>query len=296
MAAVSAGDSHTCAVTTAGGLKCWGNNSSGRLGDGTTTNRLTPVDVSGLTSGVAAVSAGYEHTCALTTAGGLKCWGKNGGSGRLGDGTMINRLTPVDVSGLTSGVAAVYAGLTHTCALTAAGGLKCWGSNLHGQVGDGTTTNRLTPVDVSGLTSDVAAVHTSNNHPCAVTTAGGLKCWGYNDFGQLGDGTAIRRLTPVDVSGLNSGVAAVSAGYYHTCALTTVRGLKCWGENVRGQVGDGTTTNRATPVDVVGFVFDPASVPGMSHWGLIALTILMAAAIVWRFRWRTEPIRQRGLD
>ena len=126
--AVAAGGHHTCAVTTAGGVKCWGFNSHGQLGDGTTTDRTTPVDVVGLTSGVAAVVAGWWHTCAVTTAGGLQCWGYNG-YGQLGDGTTTDRTTPVDVVGLTSGVAAVAAGFFHTCAVTMAGGLKCWGFN-----------------------------------------------------------------------------------------------------------------------------------------------------------------------
>ena len=122
VAQVSAGLYHTCALTTAGGVKCWGLNGNGQLGDGTTDERDTPVDVSGLTSGVAEVSVGTAFTCALTTSGGVKCWGYNG-NGQLGDGTTADRYTAVDVSGLTSGVAHVSAGDTQTCALTTSGGV-----------------------------------------------------------------------------------------------------------------------------------------------------------------------------
>ena len=249
--AISAGASHTCALTISGGVKCWGANDYGGLGDGTTINRWMPVDVSGLTSGVQAIAAGLASTCALTTTGGVKCWGWND-RGQLGDGTTFTRLTPVDVSGLASGIQAIGVGWTHTCAVTMGGAVKCWGWNKYGGLGDGTTTNRLTPVDVSGLNSVIKVVAAGGGHTCALTTAGGVKCWGGNDAGQLGDGTTTNHWTPVDVSGLTGGVQAVAAGGYDTCALTTAGGAKCWGFNALGQLGDGTTTDRWTPVDVSG--------------------------------------------
>src|SRR6266511_3049010 len=150
--AVSTGGFHTCAVTSAGGVKCWGDNEEGQVADGTTTERDSPVDVAGLTSGVAAVAAGRLHTCALTSAGGVKCWGDNE-YGQLGDGTTVDRNTPVGVSGFTSGVGAVAAGGFHTCALTASGGVECWGSYAYGGLGDGTSTDRYTPLLVFGRTS-----------------------------------------------------------------------------------------------------------------------------------------------
>jgi hypothetical protein len=255
---VSIDGDHTCALTSTGGVECWGDNGYGELGDGTFVSRSTPAPVIGLGSPVTAVSAGgYSffgiHTCALTAGGGVKCWGANY-EGQRGDGSDRDLLqpTPVDVSGLTSGVQAIGTGAGDSCALTTAGGVKCWGDNEAGELGDGTNDNRLTPVDVSGLTSGVAELSVGALHACVVTTAGGVKCWGSNFFGELGDGTTTDRLTPVDVSGLTSGVAAVSAGFEATCALLTTGAVKCWGYNNSGQVGDGTTTARSTPVDVSG--------------------------------------------
>ena len=145
--AIAVGDRHTCAVTSVGSVKCWGTNWIGQLGDGTDTPRHTPVEVSGLSSGVIAVVAGATHNCALTSAGGVKCWGSNA-YGQLGDGTDTPRLTPVEVSGLTSEVTAIAAGDDHTCALTSAGRVKCWGRNDYGQLGDGTTGTSDVPVPI----------------------------------------------------------------------------------------------------------------------------------------------------
>jgi len=248
---VSVGTGHSCVLTSAGGVRCWGNNNQGQLGVGTTDFRNTPVDVVGLTSGVVAISAEADYTCALTTGGGVKCWGANG-TGGLGNGTYTSSSTPVDVVGLTSGVAAISSGGQLTCALTSAGGVKCWGARYGGGLGDGSTTGSATPKDVVGLGSGVIAIAAGSIHACAVTTAGAVKCWGDNQDGQLGDGTTTRRLTPVDVTGMGSGVVVVAAGGLDTCAVTSSGRAKCWGWNANGQLGDGTTTDRSTPVDVTG--------------------------------------------
>lgn len=263
-AAVAPGGRHTCALTASGGVKCWGFNFDGQLGDGTATSRSTPVNVTGLTSGVSAVASGQFHTCALTTGGGVKCWGYNF-YGQLGDNTTTRRFTPVDVSGLTSGVIAVAAGEYHTCAVTSGGGVKCWGYNNSGQLGDGTTTQRRTPVDVSGLSSGVSAVDAADRHTCALTAGSGMKCWGLNSIGQLGDGTTTAHSTPVDVSGLTSGVIAVAAGGGHSCAVSTGGGVQCWGGNSWGQLGDTTTTTRLTPVAVYDLANATAVAPGGYH-------------------------------
>ena len=249
--AISSGNASTCALTRAGGVRCWGENFNGQVGDGTTVIRNKPVDVSGLANGVTAISVGGASSCALTVAGGVKCWGENC-CGQLGDGTAIDRHVPVDVVGLTTGVTATAANGGYTCALTNAGGVRCWGNNSHGQLGDGTTDERRTPVDVLGLTSGVAAIAVGGLHTCALTSAGGIKCWGYNIAGQLGDGTQEDRHTPVDVRTLSSGVVALTAGFQHTCALTSAGTAKCWGYNAFGQLGDGSTIDSRAPVDVKG--------------------------------------------
>lgn len=249
---VSSGDLHTCAVSSLGGVKCWGSNQFWQLGDGTQVNRSTPVDVVGLSSGVISVNSGVYHTCALTSSGGVKCWGLNN-SGQLGDGTVTNRSVPVNVIGLSSGVKAVSVGMYHSCALTNSGVVKCWGQNASGQLGDGTITTRVNPVDVVGLGSGVISLSVGELHTCAVTSAGAAKCWGRNLYGELGNGThPVGSITPVGVIGLASGTISVSSGLSHNCALISSGGVKCWGLGTSGQIGDGSSITRITPVNVVG--------------------------------------------
>lgn len=240
---VATGDEFQCVLSDTGALSCWGRNFFGQLGTGDTIDRGSPVTVSGLGSGVATMSAGRYHACAVTTAGGLKCWGSNY-NGQLGDGTTNDTSTPQDVPGLTSGVATVATGDSSTCALTTTGGVTCWGSAPPG-VGS-------SPATVPGLASGVVAIASGAGHRCALTSAGGVECWGANQFGQLGDGTNASSTTPVNVSGLASGVASITAGWNSTCAVTTAGAAKCWGYNGKGAVGDGTNVDRWVPTDVVG--------------------------------------------
>jgi RHS repeat-associated protein len=272
MAGIAAGKYHTCALTSVGGVKCWGSRYYGQLGNATQSSGsiLIPVDVIYLNSPVVAIAAGDYHTCALTSTGGVKCWGKNE-NGQLGTNSTTDRWYPVDVSGLSSGVVAIAAGGTHTCALTSTGGVKCWGNNANGRLGNGTTNQSLIPVDVSGLTSGVVAINAGGSHTCALTSAGGVKCWGGNASGQIGNGTITDQLTPVNVSGLASGITGIATGSTHTCAFSTPGDVKCWGNNASGQLGDGTTNQSLIPVDVLGQGF-PTSTPTYTLSPSVTLT------------------------
>ena len=195
---VNAGFGHTCGVTTNNLAYCWGFNAFGQLGDGTTTIlRLTPVAVAG---GLLfrQVSAGFAHTCGVTTNNLAYCWGFNA-SGRLGDGTTALRLMPVLVHAGARRFRQVIAGDVPTCGVTTDSLAFCWGGNFEGQLGDGTTTDRLTPVRVAGG-HHFRQISEGSHHSCAVTTGDQAFCWGGNPLGELGDGTTTNRLTPVAVA------------------------------------------------------------------------------------------------
>ena len=255
---ISGGRDHTCAVTESGGAKCWGQNASGELGNGAYSLRnLTPTDVFGLTSYVQMIAAGSGHTCALNTSGGVKCWGNNAW-GQLGNNSPVDSSNkPVDVLGLASGVASIAANDYFTCAVMQSGGVKCWGNNRSGQLGDASNVyaSRI-PVDVKGLSARVVAVALGGNHTCALTSGGGIKCWGDNFSGQLGSHVR-SSLTPIDVIGATTGMSGVSAGVEHTCAVTSGGSVKCWGWNGVGQAG---SDNRGSS-----FVFVPINVNGLSE-------------------------------
>jgi alpha-tubulin suppressor-like RCC1 family protein len=278
-------------------VECWGFNYFGQTGNGTTT---TPVvnpavvlcqSTSGscnstyhFLAGIVQIATADSHTCALDYSGYVWCWGRNH-AGQLGDGTTTNRsyATRVCATGsgqdctngtLLSGVTAITSGLDFTCAVMTSGGMKCWGYNDYGELGDGTYSSRSQPADVSGLTSGVASISAGNTHACVVLTGGGAKCWGYNGDGELGDGTPfISSATPASVCASGvwngtacnggsalSGVSKISAGVGHTCArMTTSPYVKCWGSEAFGQLGNSVQS-------YTDFALNPVSwtVPG---WG-----------------------------
>ena len=264
---VSAGGEYTCVGLSDGTVRCVGRNQFGQHANGTVDN--SPVlDASQLTN-VSHVVAGDEFACALLRDGTVTCWGL-GESGQLGDGTFTQYSTvPVAVSGLASAVG-LGSGYAHACALLADGTLRCWGGNIHGQLGNGTTADPTSGppgsaviVAVTGIASAVA-VTTGAFHTCAVLSDGAVRCWGLNDQGQLGDGTITSSSTPAAVNGLTS-AAAIAGGGAHTCALLRDRTVRCWGDNEFGQLGDGTTERGYLPVQVAGLTNAVALTAGWRH-------------------------------
>ena len=222
---LAAGLYHTCAILDDGSVSCWGYNSNGQLGDGTTTNRNTPTQTSSLGTDrtAVAISTGQHHTCAILDDGSVSCWGDND-YGKLGDGTTTDRNTPTQTSSLGTDrtAVAISAGDYHTCAILDDGSVSCWGYNDYGQLGDGTTTDRNTPTQTSSLGTDrtAVAITAGDYHTCAILDDGSVSCWGYNSYGQLGDGTTTNRNTPTQTSSLGTdrtAVAITAGALSHMC-------------------------------------------------------------------------------
>jgi large repetitive protein len=260
--AIAAGESHACAVTNSGAALCWGDNSRGELGNGSEIGSSIPVNVTGLSTGVAAIAAGSKFTCAVLTDTKALCWG-DGSNGQLGNGSTAGVTTPaavLDSTGNTPliGVVAISAGFENACALTNSGTALCWGANGSDQLGGGSVNSKSnTPVQVMDSTGQAAlygvvAISSGLGNTCAVTGAGAALCWGRNDFGQLGIGNTTNTSAPAPVFGLSSGVAAIAAGYHHSCAVTGTGAAECWGFNLNGQLAGGDTSSSLTPTEAVG--------------------------------------------
>lgn len=265
---ITAGSSHFCAIASDSKAYCWGSNSSGQIGNNSTTRAGVPaaVNMSGVLSGltVKSITAGETHTCIVASDDNAYCWGAND-MGQLGDGTNNNSSVPVAVnrSGVLSGLSIkkIASGVSsyHTCVIASNDKVYCWGkNNAASNLGDGSTTNKNSPVAVnsSGSLNGLAIknIGTGSAHSCAIASDDKVYCWGHNAMGQIGDNTTTNRLapTPVYTSGVLGGkqLISVSLSYRHTCAVSSDSKQYCWGMNSNGQLGDTTTINKPMPVEV----------------------------------------------
>jgi len=241
---ISTGFDHACALTANGEAYCWGSNSDGELGDGSMDDRAEPVRVAGGHT-FRSLSAGHNRTCGLTSAGAAYCWGKND-FGELGDGTSREaRAEPTPVTGGLT-FRSISVGQHHTCGVTTDGQAYCWGRNFTGELGDGTTTNRVEPTRVGGNVSSFQSISAGSSHSCALNSAGAAYCWGANYSGEVGDGSQQSRLQPAAVTGRLS-FTSISTGINRTCGLTTSGEAYCWGLNGQGLLGDGSDGLRTAP-------------------------------------------------
>jgi alpha-tubulin suppressor-like RCC1 family protein len=270
---LAAGGAHTCGLTTDGAAYCWGENERGQVGDGTTTDRHGPMPVDiGLS--FAGIDAGAAHTCGLTSDGTARCWGSND-RGQLGDGTTTSRSAPVAVAGSHNFVVIVAGGFDvgQTCGLTSNGAAYCWGDNERGQLGIGTggfgsedVAPHPQPTLVSGSRKFVRLTTGLGRHTCGLTDSGAAYCWGENTFGGLGDATTNDRPVPVPVSGGITFVELIAGGFIgHTCGWTANGTAHCWGENERGQVGDGSNADALMPSPVAGGLIFTSIDAGFRH-------------------------------
>jgi len=276
--AIETGELHACAILSDGTIQCWGENIDGRLGNGTTQSSSVPVTVSGLTNAIA-ISAGYKHTCALLKDNSAVCWGDNS-EGQLGaDASLISSSTPVPLTSLHGGIAAIGAGRSHTCAIPISdvGAVACWGSNATLQLGDNSLVGpSYSPITVVGLNSAIALA-VGDQHSCALiagSNGGTVQCWGWNFYGQLGTGSGAPANLAGNAFGISNAVAITAAD--HTCALLNDGQLECWGFNNSGELGDRSTISRNIRVSVVGISTAIAVTAGSVH-----TCALLANAELW---------------
>lgn len=253
---ISMGSYHSCVLEESGHAYCWGANSYGQLGRGNNTSSLVPVAVDmSAPSAFTAIGAGTDHTCAISSAQRTYCWG-NGAQGRLGDDSTIPALTPSQVSAPLKLATMTDAGGAHACAVDTGGRLHCWGSSQSGQVGDARVFQTSTAVSIaeSGALAGVklTAVSAGDMHSCALSSSGGVRCWGANDEGQLGNGNRNSSPLPVVVDLAGKSMQSIGTGHWHTCGLSTDGQVYCWGGGGNGQLGVAGVSQSSTPVPVTG--------------------------------------------
>ena len=256
--AAAAGRAHALALLDDGTLRAWGDNLFGQLGDGTTVDSTTPLRVQNIGSAIY-MAAGRNHSATLLADGSIWTWGAND-LGQLGDGTEIERWNPVQVVGITNAITVGTRG-RHTVAILADGTARAWGQNTWGAlIGDGTSSTtdfRTTPATVANL-SDAVDVAAGTSHMVVLLNDGTLRSWGDNTYGQIADGTDIRRPTPVQVvdssdpTGFLTGVTAIAAGLNHSIALLSNGTIRVWGYNGTGALCNGTNVDEREPIPVQG--------------------------------------------
>jgi alpha-tubulin suppressor-like RCC1 family protein/uncharacterized ParB-like nuclease family protein len=271
---ITAGDNHTCAILDNSTVKCWGNNGSGQLGNGNNTSTNTPGNTINLGTGrtATAITAGTFHTCAILDNSQITCWGNNG-SGQLGNGNNTNTTTPGAPINLGTGrtATAITAGTSHTCAILDNSTVKCWGSNSGGQLGNGNNTKTNKPGNTIDLGTGRTAVKITagGDNTCVILDNGTVKCWGYNYRGQLGNGNTTDTNTPGNAVNLGTSrtATAITAGDNHSCALLDNSTMKCWGDNIKGQLGLSNNTNRGDRTGTMGEALPYVPVSRISRIG-----------------------------
>jgi len=258
---ISTGGGTSCGEDTTGKAWCWGNNTGGQLGDGTSVPKYYPVEVlNNHTFKPESVIAGTNHSCGIDTTGKAWCWGSNT-FGQLGDGTNIPSNIPVQVSNVTNFTSISTMGTNHTCAIDAFNKAWCWGNNAHGELGDGSYVTSNIPVSVSGGPAGFSSIGAGNEHTCGVDTTGKAWCWGNNAGGQLGDGTTITSNIPISVFGGYTYIS-VSPRDFYSCGVEVTGKAYCWGNNTYGQLGNNSLISSNVPVqvsNVTNFVFIKAA-------------------------------------
>lgn len=247
--AVAGGLAHTCAISHRGHVWCWGENFQGQLGDGTTRGKLVPTRVVDLEGRFTAISTGQRHSCALSEAGRVYCWGAND-DGQLGDGTTMPSARLIEVRGLGANVSTISLGLFHSCAIARNGRVRCWGANERGQLGIGTTEESSRIETVSGLSGNVRKLAAGDKHTCALDRNGRAFCWGYNLSGQLGIGNNFDRNIATRIADTGGNNLDIAAGSQHSCLLNRAGRAWCWGRNFYGQLGNLATIDSFVPVRV----------------------------------------------